>query len=903
VKRLFLVDGSALVYRSHFAFIRNPLLNSRGENTSAVFGFVTALLRLIDEEKPDAIAVTFDTSEPTFRHRRYAEYKATRQKMPPDLALRLPDVRDVTRALGVAVLEAPGYEADDVIGTLARRAERDGWEVLVVSGDKDFNQLVTDCVRLYTPGRADVPPRVAGPAEVEADFGVPPARVVDVLALMGDASDNVPGVPGVGEKTAIKLVRDFGDLESVLSHAGEAKGPALRDALVRFADQARLSRELATIDVQVPIDVTPASLAIGPRDDAKLRAFYQRFEFKSLLDAMPSTAAEAESARWVTIRTREELERLAADLATAPSFVIDTETTGLDPLRSALVGLSFSMRPREAFYVPVNLRPGLFGGAPGPEETQHVLDVLRPALESPAIRKAGQNVKYDLLVLEQHGVKLAGIEFDTMIADYLLDPGGRQHNLDAMALRWLDFKKTPTEALIGRGAKQITMAEVAIDQVATYACEDADVTRRLEDVLAPKLVEAKLDALFRDIEMPLVPVLAAMEKTGIALDRSILERMSRDLATRAKVLESEVHALAGEPFNINSPMQLGAVLFDRLKIHESLGVKRLRRTKTGYSTDQRTLEKFAEHPIVEKLLEWRQLVKLAGTYVDALPALVNPKTGRLHTSFNQTIASTGRLSSSDPNLQNIPIRTDVGREIRKAFVAGEPGWLLLSADYSQIELRLLAHVTGDPALVEAFRTGEDVHRATAARMFGLEPSKVPPELRSRAKVINFGIVYGMTPAGLALATKISMAEAEEFIRAYFALYPGVKRWLDETIATARRQGWVSTFLERRRAVPEILSPDVRMRNMAENVAVNMPIQGAAADMIKIAMIRIHARLERERFRARMLLQVHDELLFEAPEDEMPALVPLVKGEMEHALELRVPVVVEAKTGRSWYEAH
>ncbi|MBI1851691.1 MAG: DNA polymerase I [Planctomycetes bacterium] len=903
MKRLFLIDGSALVYRSHFAFIRNPLLNSRGENTSAVFGFATALLRLLDDEKPEAMAVVFDTPEPTFRHRRYAEYKATRQKMPAELAARLPDVRDVTRALGIVVLESPGYEADDVIGTLARRAENEGFDTYVVSGDKDLLQLVTDRVRMYSPGRADSPARVLGPAEVEAEIGVAPERVADVLALMGDASDNIPGVPGIGEKTAVKLVRDLGGLESVLERAGEIDRAATRDALVKSADQARLSRELATIDVNVPLGVDLAALTIGARDVAALRTFFQRFEFKALLDALPVSSGDGQATRYVTVRTREDLDRLAAALEAAPSFAVDTETTGIDPLRADLVGLSFSIEPHAAFYVPVNSKTGLFESQGGPGETTLILDALRPALENGAIRKTGQNIKYDLLVLDRHGVKLGGVAFDTMIAAYLLDPGARQHNLDVLALEYLGFKKTPTEALIGRGAKQITMADVAVDEVAKYACEDADVTRQLEGVLAPKLRDLGLESLFHDMEMPLVAVLAAMERTGIALDLSILQRMSRDLSTRIGTLEAEVHALAGTPFNINSPQQLGAILFEKLRIQDALSVKRLRRTKTGYSTDQQTLEKFAEHPIVEKILEWRQTMKLKGTYVDALPALVNPRTGRVHTSFNQTVAATGRLSSSDPNLQNIPIRTDVGREIRKAFVAGEPGWQLLSADYSQIELRLLAHVSGDPALAEAFRTGEDVHRRTAARMFGLEPSDVPPELRSRAKVINFGIVYGMTPAGLAMATKISLAEAEAFIRAYFELYPGVKRYIDETIAAARRDGYVSTILHRRRAIPEITSSDVRVRNMAENIAVNMPIQGAAADLIKIAMIRIHARLDRDAFRARMLLQVHDELLFEAPEDELPALRALVKQEMEGALELRVPIVVEVKSGRSWFEAH
>ncbi len=904
MKRLFLVDGSALVYRSYFAFIRNPLLNSKGENTGALFGFASALLRLLKEEHPDGAAVVFDTPQPTFRHRRYAPYKATRQKMPDELVARLPDVREITQALGVALLELPGYEADDVIGTLARRAEREGIETFVVSGDKDFLQLVSDRVRIYSPGRGGAAPRIVGPGEVEKEFGVPPTRVVDVLALMGDASDNIPGVTGVGEKTAVKLVRDFGDLEGVLRRASEVDRKSIRDVLSspEAADLARLSRDLATIDTEAPIGLEPTALALGTRDDRTLRRIFQRFEFTSLLDALPRERA-GEGLRYATVRTREDLEDLAARLERSSELVVDTETTSIDPLRADLVGLSFSLAPFEATYVPVNLRPGIFEPEPGPAETRRVLEVLRPVLENPAIRKVGQNVKYDALVLSAHGVTLRGIAFDTMIASYLIDPSQRQHNLDALALRFLDLKKTATEELIGRGSKQLSMADVAVEDVAAYACEDADVTQRLKGILEPRLRELEVHSLFENVEMPLVPVLVEMERTGVALDVTILERMSTELGERAEQLEAEVRGIAGEPFNLSSPIQLGQILFEKLRIQDALGVRRLRRTKTGYSTDQRTLERFAGHPIVEKLLDHRQTIKLKNTYVDALPRLVNPRTGRLHTSFNQTVAATGRLSSSDPNLQNIPIRTDVGREIRKAFVAGQPGWQILSADYSQIELRILAHLTGDAALVEAFLAGEDVHRRTAARMFGLEAGEVPKELRSQAKVINFGIIYGMTPAGLALATKIPVVEAEAFIRAYFEAYPGVKRFIEGTIQSARRDGYVTTLLNRRRYIPEISSPDPGVRKMAENVAVNTPLQGAAADLIKVAMIRIHARLKEEGLRSRMILQVHDELVFEVPEDESESLARMVKREMEGALALRVPILTDVKVGRSWFEAH
>ncbi len=893
--RVFLVDGTALAYRSYFAFIRNPLVNSRGENTSGVFGFASALLRILDQEQPEVLAVVFDPPTPTFRHEKFAAYKATREKMPDEMRGQIEVMKDVAGALGIPVLEVERYEADDVIGTLARRAEKDGAEVYLVTPDKDFLQLVTDRVRIYDVTKRSGEAEILGPNEVSERFGAPPGRVIDVLALMGDASDNVPGVPGVGEKTARELVFSFGSLEDVLARAGEVKKKNVRESLLANADQARLSRDLVTIDTEAPVPASPRDLVRKPRDRARLFELFERLEFKTLLKEVESDAP-ADEHRYEMVADEKALDALAARLSKAREFVIDTETTGLDPLRADLVGLSFSLRPREAFYVPLNLEPPLKGGATG------VLDALRPALEDPEKRKIGQNAKYDLLALGAAGVRVAGVGFDTMIASYLLDPGLRQHNLDFLALKYLEFKKIPTSDLIGSGPKQKTMAEVEPERVSEYACEDADVTFRLKAILEERLERDGLTELFRDVEVPLIDVLAGMERTGVRVDVPQLEKMGKDLGTRIEALSREIQTEAGVEFNVGSPQQVAGVLFEKLEIQKALGVKRMKRTKTGFSTDVEALERFSGHPVVAKILEYRQLVKIKGTYVDQLPGLVNPRTGRVHTSFNQAVAATGRLSSSDPNLQNIPARTEIGREIRKAFVAGERGWLLLSADYNQIELRLLAHLSRDEALLRAFRDRVDVHRLTASRIFGVLPEMVSPAQRAQAKVVNFGLIYGMGAQRLAAENKIDLKTAQEFIAAYFRAYPGIQRWLEETVRRARETGHVETLLRRRRAVPEIRSDDPRQVAQAERIAINTPVQGTAADLIKKAMIAIHRRLGEKKLRAKMLLQVHDELIFEFPESERERLESLVVEEMGGALDLEVPIVVDVSVGPSWFEA-
>ena len=936
--RLFLLDGMALAYRAHFGFLKNPLITSKGMPTSAVFGFLLTLDRILSQENPERIAVVFDAPEPTFRHREYAEYKATREKMPEELVPQLGYIERIVQGLGIPFLKMPGYEADDVIGTLSKREGEKGHDVWIVSGDKDMGQLVSSRVKLYNslkPGAAEA--ELIDEAGIIARWGVPPSKVIDVLGLMGDASDNVPGVPGVGEKTASKLVIEHGSLEAVLAAGPTLPQKKLAERLVEHADLARLSKRLVTIDCAVPIHTDWNDLARRPIDAAKLRSAYGDLEFTEKLLALgsaglpegaPGAAAgpKSDDRRYRAVETAKELDALIQALNSTKGrggFTLDTETTSVHPTQAELVGLSFSWKKDEAFYVPVNRDPPMFGGeatrakaegslfdeeGPRSGDAEAVLDRLRPVLEDATIEKTGQNAKYDTIVLacqQPRGIDVRGVAFDTMIASWCLRPDARTHNLDAMSLEHLGITKIPTSELIGAGKTQITMREVPIEKVATYACEDADCTHRLRALFEPKLTEAGLDRVFHEVEMPLLPVLARMERTGIRVDPDALRRMSLVLEERAKKLEEEIYAAAGEIFNLRSNAKIGELLFDKWKLHEIAGRKRARRTEkgTGYSTDERTLLELAPyHPLPSKLVDWRMLTKLKSTYVDPLPEAVNPRTGRIHTTFHQTGAATGRLSSSDPNLQNIPARGEEGRAIRAAFVP-ERGWKLLSADYSQIELRLLAHLANDPGLLAAFRAGEDIHRATAAKVMGVPLEAVTPEMRGRAKAINFGIVYGMGAMSLSQQIKVTMAQAEEFIESYFRIYPNVRSYEEKVVAEARKTGSVTTLMGRRRPLPTINDDDPRIRSSAERVAVNTPIQGTAADLIKLAMIRIDRRLTDEKYRARMLLQVHDELVFEVPPDEVERLTAMVKAEMAGALEVSVPIIVDVGCGDNWAEAH
>jgi DNA polymerase-1 len=897
--RVFLIDGTALAYRSHFALISSPLLTSKGQNVSGLFLFAQTLFRLIEKEHPDFIACGFDLPGKTFRHERYAEYKATRDKTPDELIALFPAIKQLVQAFQIPVLELPGYEADDVIATVARQAEAAGHEVFIVTGDKDFLQIVSERVQLYNILRPDKDVEIQGPDAARAKFGVGPEHVIDVLALMGDASDNVPGVSGIGPKTATELITRFGSVKRLYEQLDQVERAAVRAKLEKDRELAFLSLELVTFDLAAPVRFDEERFKASRPDPAALAPLFRSYEMDSLMKRVSVDQAHDEHTYHV-IRDTAAYATFLERLRGATEFALDTETTGLDPLRARLVGISVSFTPREAWYLPVNLDPPLFS----PErDIDRIARDLAPILADPNRKKRGQNAKYDLLVLRRHGMPVLGIDFDTMLASYCVSPGELQHNLDHLALKYLNFQKVKTSELIGTGAKQITMDQVDVDKVGNYACEDVDVVNRLLPILGEELRNGQLEPLFRDIEMPLLSVLADVEEHGVALDLPLLRHLSDDFDQRLKALTEEIHAIAQEPFNINSPIQLGKILFEKLEVQKAPGVKKPKRTKTGWSTDAAVLEGLKVHPLPAKILEYRALQKLKSTYIDALPALVHPETGRVHTSFNQAVAATGRLSSSDPNLQNIPIRSEEGQKIRRAFVPGIDDGVLLSADYSQVELRLLAHLSKDENLVRAFREGADVHRWTAGLIFGMKPQDVPPELRARAKTINFGVIYGMGAQRLATETDMSVAEAAKFIEAYFTTFSGVKAYLDGTLESARKLGYVTTLLGRRRYIAELDSEHPRVAAAARNVAINTPIQGTAADLIKIAMIRIHRELAASRTSARMILQVHDELVFELKASDVEPVTKLVRQTMEHALTLDVPLVVDIGVGKNWLEAH
>ncbi len=945
-KRLLLVDGSALLYRSFYAFIRNPLRNSKGEATSAAYGVLNTLVPVLDEHQPDHVAVVFDTAAPTFRHREYAEYKAHRPPMPEDLAAQIPRVREVIEALGLPIVEQEGVEADDLIGSLAREAERAGCEVWILTGDKDFYQLVSDRVRLLAPrGRGDQHLHI-DEAAVKERWGVGPGQIVDLLALMGDASDNVPGVPGVGEKTAAQLVSAYGSIDDLYRSLEKVERPSLREKLRSNEDKARLSRKLVTIRADLPLDRHWNELRRRPMrrdeilallEELEFRAYRKRFAAELAADSSgelfagegrggggaegapaggsegaPAAApgaspgelfgaegtAEAGPGRpplgdYRIVLDGEGLDQLARALADARGPVaFDTETTGLDPLRASLVGISVALEAGRAHYLPV-------GHEEGPNlDPEAVRGALRPFFGAPGRQRVAQNAKYDWHVLHRFGIPVQDVSFDTMVAAYLIDPD-QPRNVDHLARTHLGIVKTTTESLIGpRGPKQRTMAALPVERVGTYCCEDSDVCLRLLPVLSARLDALGLRELCDTVETPLVGVLVRMERAGVRVESATLEAMSREYSGRLRELEAQIQDASGVPFNVNSPRQVAEVLFERLQLAPG------RRTKEGYSTDVEVLEALAsQHPLPRLLLEYRQFQKLKGTYIDALPKLVHPDTGRIHATFHQTVASTGRLSVSDPNLQNIPVRSEEGRAIRRAFVAEGAAGRLASFDYSQVELRLLAHLSGDPVLAEAFRTGEDVHRTTAAKLFGIPPEEVTPAQRAQAKTVNFGVLYGMGPVRLARELSLSRALATAFIEEHRRTLAGVSEYLEHVLALARERGYAETILHRRRPLPALRADEGARRAEAERAAVNTPIQGSAADLIKVAMVRIDRLLAERGLRSRLILQVHDELLFETDEEELPSLVPAVTEAMEHALPLRVPLVVNTGIGPTWADAH
>ncbi len=887
---LYLIDGNAQIYRAFFAV--RGFTTSKGLPSNAIYGFTTILNKLINDKRPDAMIVCLDAKGPTFRHARYPEYKSTRQKMPDDLVVQLPYIRRLIEAMNLPAIEAEGYEADDVIGTLAKQAEKAGYDVTIVSGDKDMMQLVTDHVRLFDAMKD----RFIRAEQVIEKFSVEPARVIEIMGLMGDSSDNIPGIPGIGEVTAKKLIAQFHDIDGVLAGVDQIKAKGVREKVKTHGELALLSRELVTIDTDSPVQFDPATAVMQPVNTDALTELYRELEFNSLLSQLesPSSSAGTADKHYYTITDQRKLAHLLARIATRGEVSIDLETTSLDPLRAQVVGISLALVPDQAYYVPV-AHTGEGADSQLPWDT--VREMIRPMLEDDAITKVGQNLKYDLQVLKSAGVALNGVRFDTMIADYLVNPNRRSHKLDTLALEYLNHRMIAYQDVAGKGAKQIPFAQVPVATATTYAAEDADIALALKTELAPLLAEAEQEAVFNGLEMPLMPVLARMERNGFLLDVPYLKTMSTEMAKRIDTLEQEIYALAGETFNTASPKQLQVILF------EKLGLKPVKKTKTGFSTDEEVLSKLAnDHPLPARILELRQFAKLKSTYVDALPEMLNPDTGRVHTSLNQTVAATGRLSSSDPNLQNIPIRTEAGRKIRSAFIA-PPGTVLVSADYSQIELRILAHVADDQALIQAFAEGEDIHRRTAADVFGIHEGLVSDGMRRAAKAINFGIIYGMGAYSLAQDLGVSQKEAKETIERYFATYAQVRGWIERTIATATETGYVETIFGRRRAIPELQMRGAQQRAAGERTATNSVIQGTAADIIKRAMIAIDARLTAEHHPARMLLQVHDELIFEVPEAEADGLTELVRAEMEGAAQLKVALTVDVGRGLNWEEAH
>lgn len=936
-KKLFLLDAYALIYRAFFALNKNPRINSKGVNTSAVMGFLNTLYEILKNEKPTHIGVAFDVSSPTQRQQEFLDYKANREKMPEDLRASIPYIIRLIEAFNIPIFGVEGYEADDVIGTLSKKAEQAGFITYMMTPDKDFGQLVTEKVMMYKPAKFGEPAQIWGPKEVCERYGIKkPKQLIDILGLWGDAADNIPGIPGIGEKTAAALVAQYGSVENLIAHADKLKGKQ-KENVMNFADQGMMSKMLATINTEVPVDFDEELLEAKEPDVPRLMALFEELEFRTFAkrflddrkkthpdekvaettkESAPQQAqsgqydlfsqAEEPSAdlslfsdkdssktlehNYMLIESEAEIQQLVARLSMENHIVFDTETTGIDAYSSDLVGVSLAVKAHEAWYIPM---PADF------ESCQKKTALLKPLLENENILKIGQNLKYDISVLRHYGIKVKGSLFDTMIAHYLLEPEQR-HNMDYLAEVYLNYLTIPIEDLIGKGRTQRTMREVPVETVKEYAAEDADITFQLYQKLLPLLKENGVEKLFYDIEMPLVPVLSQMEANGVKIDSKNLKQISDEFGEEIQTIENQIYEMAGTQFNIGSPRQLGEILFEKLKIDE-----KAKKTKTGqYATGEDVLQKLtSKHPIINQILDYRSFTKLKSTYLDALPALINPRDGLIHTSYNQAVTATGRLSSNNPNLQNIPVRTDNGKEIRKAFVPRSEEYTLLAADYSQIELRIIAHLSGDKAMVEDFRLGHDIHAATAAKVYHLPLEEVSKEQRRKAKAVNFGIIYGMSAFGLAERLGISRGEASDIIKMYFEEYAGIKEYMNNSIALARERGYAETILGRRRYLRDINASNSVVRNFAERNAINAPIQGSSADMIKIAMSNIHKELEARNMRSKMILQVHDELVFDAHLDELELLKTIVEDKMVNAMPLSVPVIVEMNTGSNWLEAH
>ncbi|WP_338158199.1 DNA polymerase I [uncultured Phocaeicola sp.] len=926
MEKLFLLDAYALIYRAYYALIKNPRINSKGFNTSAIMGFVNTLEDVLKKEQPTHIGIAFDPAGPTFRHEAFEQYKAQREETPEAIRLSVPIIKDIIRAYRIPILEVPGFEADDVIGTLATEAGKQGIKTYMMTPDKDYGQLVSDNVFMYRPKYGDKEFEVMGVEEVKAKFDIQsPSQVIDMLGLMGDSADNIPGCPGVGEKTAQKLIAQFGSIENLLEHTHELKG-AIKTKIENNRQQIEFSKFLATIKTDVPVTLDMESLKRKSINEEELRKIFEELEFRTLIDRIlksekktavstsPTSSSQGDlfgffasestddsknsilqsletlKYDYQLIDTEEKRADFLQNILTKDFFSFDTETTGTEPITAELVGMSFSYAENQAFYVPVPANR---------EEAQKIVDQFKPLLENKQTLKIGQNIKYDMLVLGNYGIEVQGPLFDTMIAHYVLQPE-LHHGMDYLAEVYLKYNTIKIEELIGpKGKNQKNMRDLSPSSVYKYACEDADVTLKLKSILEKELKTNGVEELFWNIEMPLVPVLAYMERNGVRIDTNALKETSTHFTARMHQIEEEVHQLAGIEFNIASPKQVGEVLFDRLKITE-----KAKKTKTGqYVTSEEVLESLrGKHEIVGKILEHRGLKKLLGTYIDALPLLINPQTGHIHTSFNQTVTATGRLSSSNPNLQNIPIRNEEGKEIRKAFIPDE-GCEFFSADYSQIELRIMAHLSGDPHMIEAFQKELDIHAATAAKIYKEEISEVTREQRSKAKTANFGIIYGISVFGLAERLNVDRKEAKELIDGYFANYPHVKEYMDQSIRIAKEQGYIETIFKRKRYLPDINSHNAVVRGYAERNAINAPIQGSAADIIKVAMIQIYQRFRTEGIKSKMILQVHDELNFSVLPEEKQKVQQIVIEEMERAYKMKVPLRADCGWGQNWLEAH
>lgn len=930
-KKLFLLDAMALIYRAHFAFSKNPRINSKGLNTGVMLGFTNTLLEVLEKEKPTHIAVVFDTHAPTFRHERFEAYKANRQEQPEDIAVAIPWVKQIVQAFNIPTLELDGFEADDIIGTLAKKAERTSFTVYMMTPDKDYGQLVEDHIFLYKPAFMGNAVDVMGPKEICEKWDIAHVdQVRDILGLMGDAVDNIPGIPGIGAKTAVKLLKQFGSIEELLRNTDQLKGKQ-KENVENFAQQGLLSKELATIIQDVPVDFEENALIYEPPNEEKLKALFAELEFRTLTRRVfgeaikkpnikvdeqlglftgnePNATSEEVQDPPIsvpdsldTIYTRnhdyhlvtgeEAIRELVHYLLLQQEICFDTETTSINPNQAELVGISFAYLPAEAYYIPFPADRKM---------ADRILALLAPVFSSTEILKIGQNIKYDILVLMNYGISVKGKLYDTMLAHYLIEPEGK-HSMDWMAEQYLRYKPVSIESLIGkRGKNQGNMRDVAPEEVAPYAAEDADITLLLKKELDPLIRENTLEKLLHEVESPLIEVLAAMEFEGVRIDTESLKEMSVELETESRVIEKKVYELAGEQFNLSSPKQLGEILFVKLQLDP-----KAKKTKTGqYATGEEVLSKLAvDHEIAQAILDFRQLVKLKSTYVDALPGLINPKTGRIHTTYNQFVAATGRLSSINPNLQNIPIRTERGREIRKAFVPKDEDHLILAADYSQIELRIMAAFSEDRSMIEAFEQGRDIHATTAAKIFQVPLEQVSADMRRKAKTANFGIIYGISAFGLSQRLKIPRSEAKEIIDAYFKEFPAVKAYMDKSIEKARKNEFVETILGRRRYLRDINSRNATMRGFAERNAINAPIQGSAADMIKVAMIQVHEWMVREQLRSRMILQVHDELVFDAHKEEVNLLKEKIPVLMSGAIRFAVPLEAEVGIGNNWLEAH